>query len=271
MSFNDNIEVQYLELLKRIIYDGSDSQDRTNTGTCKIWGAHLRCKSSEGFPLITTKRMWFKGIVAELLWMLSGSDTLDFLEEHGASHIWSPWVPSGGTTGEIYGPSWRNWNRTGLDQLKTVIGEIKTNPNSRRHLVLAWNPSAVWSNNVCLAPCHFAFQFQVDKDTLNANWMMRSSDAFIGLPWNLAFYSLLQRVVAQVCGLKVGDLTFWGNDVHLYSNHIPLAARQLMRGVRALPDVIINPDVKDIDKFVMNDFEVDGYDPCPAIKAEIAV
>jgi thymidylate synthase len=262
--------------LTRIRKEGQYKEDRTGVGCYSIWGASLRHDFKDGFPLITTKRMWFRGIVTELLWMLSGSKNTAFLEEHGVGHIWTPWADSDGNLGKIYGPSWRNWDDSGLDQLKSVIEQIKDDPYSRRHLVLAWNPEAVWSGDAKLPPCHFAFQFQVQGRKLNMNWVMRSSDCVLGLPWNLAFYALLQSMVAQICNLEPGILTYWGNDVHVYSNHLEGVDLQIGRYLQGLgtydfPKLIINPDIIDIDDFTFDDIKLEGYECHPAIPQPLAV
>lgn len=266
-----SIEHQYLELLARIKKEGQYKEDRTGVGCYSIWGASLRHDFEDGFPLITTKKMWFNGILAELVWILSGDENIDYLEKNKVGHIWSPWADKDGNLGKIYGPSWRNWDNTGLDQLKTVIEEIKNNPNSRRHLVLAWNPGAVWSGEARLPPCHFAFQFQVQGDRLNCNWMMRSSDAIIGLPWNIAFYGLLQSAVAKVCHLVPGVLTYWGNDVHIYSNHLDGLDEQLLREPKVLPRLTIESYVTDIDDLDLSAAKIVGYNYHPAIKQPLAV
>lgn len=269
-----NIEEQYLKLLKNVLENGFDRPDRTGVGSRAIWGGMLTHDWSEGFPLITTKKMWFRGVVAEALWMISGADDTSFLEEQKAAHVWSPWAKkwSGGNkVGQIYGPSWRNWNDTGLDQLQTVIEQIKTNPTSRRHLIIAWNPDAIWNDKVCLPACHYSFGFQVENDKLNCAFVMRSSDFFIGAPWNIAFYGLIQAMVAQVCNLKPGKLIYQGFDIHLYSNHHEQAKEQLSREPKPLPKLVINPEVEEIDNFEMKDFGIEGYEFWPAIKAPIAV
>lgn len=266
-----NIEHQYLELLSQIKKEGQYKEDRTGVGCYSIWGASLRHDFKDGFPLITTKRMWFKGVMAELIWMLSGNENIEYLEKHRVGHIWSPWADKDGNLGKIYGPSWRNWDDTGLDQLQLVIEQIKNNPNSRRHLVLAWNPGAVWNGEARLPPCHFAFQFQVQGDKLNCNWMMRSSDAVIGLPWNIAFYAALMCAVAKVCNLTPGVLTYWGNDVHIYSNHLSGVEEQLSREPIYLPGVSLPKYLFNINDLEINDISMVGYKHHPAITLPIAV
>lgn len=271
-----NIEQQYLNLLSKIKREGFDRDDRTGVGSRAIWGASIRHDFRvAGFPLITTKKMWFKGIKAELLWMLQGQPELDFLVEHGCEKIWQPWSTDGAIRNS-YPTEWRHHGDErfqNVDQIRLVIEQIKNNPNSRRHLVVAWDPDNVWNGAVKLPPCHFAFQFQVQKDQLHCNFMMRSSDAPIGLPWNIAFYGLLQCMVAQVTNLKPGVLTFWGNDVHIYHNQFDLIDTQLDRGsvCYLFPALELNPNIKDIDQFTMDDIKIVGYNHHDAINYPVAV
>ena len=262
---------QYLDLLRHIYDDGVVKTDRTGVGTKSIFGWQSRYDLSEGFPLLTTKKVHLKSIIYELLWFLSGSTNIGYLKEHGVS-IWDEWADEKGDLGPVYGHQWRSWptpDGGSIDQISKLIETIKHNPDSRRMLVSAWNVAEV--DSMALPPCHCLFQFYVAQGKLSCQLYQRSADTFLGVPFNIASYALLTMMIAQVCGLEPGDFIHTTGDTHLYLNHLEQAALQLSREPRPLPRMIINPEVKDIFSFKYEDFTLEGYDPWPAIKAPVAV
>ena len=262
---------QYLDLLRHIYEDGVVKTDRTGVGTRSIFGYQCRYDLSEGFPLLTTKKVHLKSIIYELLWFLSGSTNIGYLKEHGVS-IWDEWADENGDLGPVYGHQWRSWptpDGGAIDQISNLIDTIKRNPNSRRMLVSAWNVAEV--DSMALPPCHCLFQFYVAEGKLSCQLYQRSADTFLGVPFNIASYALLTMMIAQVCGLEPGEFIHTTGDTHLYLNHLEQAALQLSREPRPLPRMIINPEVKDIFSFKYEDFKLEGYDPWPAIKAPVAV
>ena len=262
---------QYLDLLRHIYEDGVVKTDRTGVGTKSIFGYQCRYDLSEGFPLLTTKKVHLKSIIYELLWFLSGSTNIGYLKEHGVS-IWDEWADENGDLGPVYGHQWRSWPTPDggtIDQISNLIDTIKRNPNSRRMLVSAWNVAEV--DSMALPPCHCLFQFYVAEGKLSCQLYQRSADTFLGVPFNIASYALLTMMIAQVCGLEPGEFIHTTGDTHLYLNHLEQAALQLSREPRPLPRMIINPEVKDIFSFKYEDFKLEGYDPWPAIKAPVAV
>lgn len=262
---------QYKQLLERVLNDGAEKQDRTGTGTRSVFGHQMRFDLSAGFPLITTKKLHTKSIIYELLWFLRGETNTKFLTDNGVK-IWNEWADENGDLGRVYGAQWRGWQTPDgkqIDQIANVVEQIKTNPDSRRLLVVAFNPGEV--ANMALPPCHAFFQFYVANGTLSCQMYQRSADIFLGVPFNIASYALLTMMVAQVCGLKPGDFIHTLGDAHLYSNHLEQAKLQLTRDVRPLPQMKINPNVKSLFEFNYEDFELVGYEPHPHIKAEVAV
>ena len=262
---------QYLELLDRILTEGIKKEDRTGTGTVSIFGNQMRFNLEEGFPLLTTKKLHLKSIIYELLWFLRGDTNIKYLKEHGVS-IWDEWADENGDLGPVYGHQWRSWpdeNGGTIDQIKNVVNQIRNNPNSRRMIVSAWNVAEV--ERMALPPCHTMFQFYVANGRLSLQLYQRSADTFLGVPFNIASYALLLQMMAQVTGLKAGDFIHTTGDTHLYLNHIEQAKLQLTRTPRPLPRMVINPDVKDIFDFKFEDFQLEGYDPCPHIKAAVSV
>ena len=262
---------QYLDLLDHVLTHGTPKGDRTGTGTLSVFGHQMRFDLSEGFPAVTTKRLHLKSVVGELLWFLRGSTNVRWLQEQGVS-IWDEWADSDGELGPVYGYQWRSWPTPGgghVDQIAQVIDSIRTNPDSRRHIVSAWNVADI--GQMALPPCHTLFQFYVADGRLSCQLYQRSGDIFLGVPFNIASYALLTHMVAQVCELEVGDFVHTLGDAHLYTNHVEQAREQLTREPRALPTLRLNPDRKGIDDFEMGDVELVGYDPQPAIKAPIAV
>ena len=262
---------QYLDLLERILQSGVQKGDRTGTGTLSVFGHQMRFDLAEGFPLVTTKKLALKAIVHELLWFLAGDTNVKYLKDHNVT-IWDEWADERGDLGPVYGKQWRSWaapDGTVIDQIKDLISEIKTNPNSRRLIVSAWNPADV--PKMALAPCHCLFKFWVGDGKLSCQLYQRSADVFLGVPFNIASYALLTHMVAQVTNLKPGDFVHTFGDAHLYSNHMEQAQLQLSRAPRALPRLRLNPDVKDIFKFRYEDVAFENYDPHPHIKAEVAV
>ena len=262
---------QYLELLDRILTEGVKKEDRTGTGTVSIFGNQMRFNLEEGFPLLTTKKLHLKSIIYELLWFLRGDTNIKYLKEHGVS-IWDEWADENGELGPVYGHQWRSWpdeNGGTIDQIENVVNQIKNNPDSRRMIVSAWNVAEV--ERMALPPCHTMFQFYVANGRLSLQLYQRSADTFLGVPFNIASYALLLQMMAQVTGLKAGDFIHTTGDTHLYLNHIEQARLQLTRTPRTLPRMVINPDVKDIFDFKYEDFQLEGYDPWPHIKAAVSV
>ncbi|MEM9589939.1 MAG: thymidylate synthase [Pseudomonadota bacterium] len=262
---------QYLDLLSKVRHEGLRKEDRTGTGTLSLFGAQMRFDLNEGFPLMTTKKLHVKSIVHELLWFLQGSTNTRYLKEHGVT-IWDEWADKNGDLGPVYGKQWRSWpTRSGseVDQIVALVEGIKQNPDSRRHIVSAWNVGEI--PNMALPPCHCLFQFYVGDGRLSCQLYQRSADIFLGVPFNIASYALLTHMVAQVTGLEPGDLVHTFGDVHLYLNHLDQADEQLSREPRARPRLEINPEVTSLFDFVYDDFKIVGYDPHPAIRAEVAV
>lgn len=262
---------QYLNLLDRILTEGVVKTDRTGTGTKSIFGNQMRFKMADGFPLLTTKKLHLKSIIHELLWFLSGDTNVKYLQDNGV-RIWNEWADENGELGPVYGHQWRSWpDYTGgtIDQIAQVVDLIKNQPDSRRMLVSAWNPAEV--DQMALPPCHCLFQFYVADGKLSLQLYQRSADTFLGVPFNIASYALLLQMMAQVTGLECGDFIHTTGDTHLYLNHIEQAQLQLTREPRPLPHMKINPDVKDIFSFRYEDFELEGYDPHPHIKATVSV
>jgi thymidylate synthase len=262
---------QYLDLVERIIQTGVAKSDRTGTGTLSVFGHQMRFDLAEGFPLVTTKKLALKAIVHELLWFLAGDTNTKYLTDHGVT-IWDEWADAKGNLGPVYGKQWRSWASPDggtIDQIKDVISEIRTNPNSRRLIVSAWNPADL--PKMALAPCHCLFQFWVGDGKLSCQLYQRSADVFLGVPFNIASYALLTHMIAQVTGLKPGDFVHSFGDVHLYNNHREQAELQLSRAPRPLPKLKLNPAVKDIFSFRYEDIAFEQYDPHPPIKAPVAV
>ena len=263
--------VQYLDLLRLVMERGKFKGDRTGTGTFAVFGAQARFPLRDGFPLLTTKKVHLKSILYELLWFLRGETNIQFLKDHGVT-IWDEWADADGNLGRVYGAQWCDWRAAdgrSINQIDNVIAQIKKNPESRRHIVTAWNPGEV--EKMALPPCHALFQFFVQDGELSCQLYQRSADLFLGVPFNIASYALLTMMVAQVCGLKPGDFVHTFGDLHLYSNHLDQAREQLSREPRPLPQMKINPAVRDIHDFKFEDFELVNYNPHPAIKAPIAV
>lgn len=262
---------EYLDLLQDVMTNGTDRSDRTGTGTRSVFGRQMRFDLSRGFPLLTTKKVHLKSVIYELLWFLRGETNVRWLQERGVT-IWNEWADENGDLGPVYGSQWRSWpdGRGGtIDQIARVVESIRTNPDSRRHIVTAWNPVEI--EDMALPPCHCLFQFYVADGKLSCQLYQRSGDVFLGVPFNIASYALLTHMVAQVTGLRVGEFVHALGDVHLYSNHFEQATEQLRRQPRALPRLTLNPDRESIFDFEYEDFLVTGYDPHPAIKAPIAV
>ena len=262
---------EYLDLLRHIRANGATKGDRTGTGTQSVFGYQMRFDLSKGFPLLTTKKVYLKGIIYELLWFIAGDTNVKYLKDHGVT-IWDEWADENGDLGPVYGHQWRSWptpDGETIDQLSMVIDTIKRNPDSRRLLVTAWNPAEV--DQMALPPCHCLFQFYVADGKLSCQLYQRSADVFLGVPFNIASYALLTMMVAQVCGLELGDFVHTFGDVHIYSNHQEQVTLQLSREPRPLPRMRLNSDKKDIFKFEYEDFILEGYDPWPAIKAPVAV
>ena len=260
---------QYLEILRDVLENGQDADNRTGVYARKVFGRQMRFDLSKGFPLVTTKKTFFKGIVHELIWLLSGNTNIKYLLDNNV-HIWDEWADENGDLGPVYGHQWRNFNSQGYDQIKDIIERIKNNPQDRRIIVSAWNPAQI--GQMALPPCHCFFQFDVTPDgRLNCMLYQRSCDLFLGVPFNIASYSLLTMMIAQVCGLKPGEFVHTLGNAHIYSNHFEQVKLQLTREPLALPTVKINPDVKNIDDFKFEDIELIGYQSHPAIKGEVAV
>ena len=261
----------YHQLLEQIIQTGVSKEDRTGTGTLSIFGPQLRFDLNEGFPLLTTKKVHFKSVVYELLWFITGSTNVRYLQENGVS-IWDEWADAEGELGPVYGKQWRSWQKpdgSTVDQLAEVVDQLRRNPDSRRLLVSAWNVADIPS--MALPPCHAFFQFYVADNKLSCQLYQRSADVFLGVPFNIASYALLTHMVAQVCGLGVGEFVHTMGDAHLYLNHMEQAKLQLSRESRPLPRLVLDPAVKNLDDFVYEHIQLVGYDPHPAIKAPVAV
>ena len=262
---------QYLNLMQHILDNGTEKGDRTGTGTKSVFGYQMRFDLDEGFPCVTTKKLHLRSIIHELLWFLQGDQNIKYLKENGVS-IWDEWADEAGNLGPVYGVQWRSWETPDgrkIDQIKKLIDGIKNNPDSRRHIVSAWNVADV--DDMALPPCHTLFQFYVADGKLSCQLYQRSADVFLGVPFNIASYALFTMMVAQVCDLEPGDFVHTFGDAHLYSNHIEQANLQLSREPRALPTMRINPEVKDIFSFKFDDFELMNYDPHPHIKGAVAV
>lgn len=281
---------QYHDLVKHILDHGTQKGDRTGTGTLSVFGYQMRFDLSEGFPMVTTKKLHLKSIIYELLWFLKGDTNIEYLKENGV-RIWNEWADEEGNLGPVYGHQWRNWNSEEIDQIKEVIDTLKNNPNSRRMLVSAWNPSVMpdtsksFSENVAngkaaLPPCHAFFQFYVapgdpeaedKRPKLSCQLYQRSADVFLGVPFNIASYALFTMMMAQVCDYAPGDFIHTFGDAHIYNNHIEQLNLQLTRELRHLPTIKINPEVKDIFSFKFEDFQLENYDPHPHIKGKVAI
>ena len=262
---------QYLDLLRHIRANGVMKEDRTGTGTQSVFGYQMRFDLSEGFPLLTTKKVHLKSIIYELLWFIAGDTNVKYLQDHGVT-IWDEWADENGDLGPVYGHQWRSWPAPDgqvIDQLSMVIDTIRRNPDSRRMLVSAWNPAEV--DRMALPPCHCLFQFYVADGKLSCQLYQRSADVFLGVPFNIASYALLTMMIAQVCGLEPGEFVHTTGDTHIYRNHFDQVATQLSREPRPLPRMRINPEVKSLFDFTYEDFTLEGYDPWPAIKAPVAV
>ena len=272
---------QYLDLVKHVLEKGNFKEDRTGTGTKSVFGYQMRFDLSKGFPMLTTKKLHLKSIIYELLWFLKGDTNIKYLNENGV-RIWNEWADKNGNLGPVYGFQWRNWNGDNIDQIKELIDNLKKNPNSRRMLVSAWNPSALpdasksFSENIsegkaALPPCHAIFQFYVNDGKLSCQLYQRSADIFLGVPFNIASYSLFTLMIAQVCGYKPGDFIHTFGDAHIYTNHFDQVKLQLTRSPKQLPTIEINPEITDIFNFSFEDFKLINYDPDPHIKGDVAI
>ena len=262
---------QYLDLLRYIRENGTVKSDRTGVGTQSIFGYQMRFNLAEGFPLLTTKKVHLKSIIYELLWFIAGDTNIKYLHDHNVT-IWDEWADADGNLGPVYGHQWRSWPAPDggtIDQLANVVEQLKHNPDSRRHIVSAWNPGEV--DRMALPPCHAMFQFYVADNRLSCQLYQRSADCFLGVPFNIASYALLTMMIAQACGYEPGDFVHTLGDAHIYLNHMDQVQEQLSREPRALPKMILNPEKKDIFSFEYEDFTLEGYDPWPTIKAPIAV
>lgn len=272
---------QYIDLMDHVLENGTVKGDRTGTGTKSVFGYQMRFDLQEGFPLATTKKIHLKSVIYELLWFLKGDTNIEYLQENGV-RIWNEWADEHGELGPVYGHQWRNWNSEGIDQIKEVIHSLKTNPNSRRIIVTAWNPSVLpdtsisFSENVAngkaaLPPCHAFFQFYVADGKLSCQLYQRSADIFLGVPFNIASYALLTMMVAQVTGYAPGDFIHTFGDAHIYSNHMQQVELQRSRTLKPLPKMHLNPEVKDLLDFQFEDFELEGYEPHPHIPGKVAI
>lgn len=272
---------QYHDLVKHVLANGNQKGDRTGTGTLSVFGYQMRFDLSEGFPMVTTKKLHLKSIIYELLWFLKGDTNIKYLQENGVK-IWDEWADENGDLGPVYGHQWRNWNSEEIDQISDLIKELKTNPNSRRMLVSAWNPSVlpdttksfdenVANNKAALPPCHAFFQFYVSDGKLSCQLYQRSADIFLGVPFNIASYALLTMMIAQVCDLQLGEFIHTFGDAHIYNNHFEQLELQLSREPKPLPKMILNPSIKDIFAFDFEDFTLEGYEPHALIKGSVAV
>jgi thymidylate synthase len=272
---------QYHDLVKHVLENGNKKEDRTGTGTQSVFGYQMRFDLSEGFPMVTTKKLHLKSIVHELLWFIKGDTNITYLQENGVK-IWNAWADKKGDLGPVYGHQWRNWNSDEIDQLKEVISTLKTNPDSRRMMVSAWNPSVLpdtsvsFSENVAngkaaLPPCHAFFQFYVSNNKLSCQLYQRSADVFLGVPFNIASYALFTMMIAQVCGYEAGEFIHTFGDAHIYNNHMEQLSLQITREPRKLPIMKINPLIKNIEEFTFQDFTLENYDPHPHIKGAVAI
>ena len=262
---------QYLDLCERVLREGTEKHDRTGTGTISVFGHQMRFNLEDGFPLLTTKKLHLKSIIYELLWFLKGDTNVKYLQDHGV-RIWNEWADENGELGPVYGHQWRSWpdyQGGHIDQITQLVEQIKKNPDSRRHIVSAWNVAEV--NNMALPPCHTLFQFYVADGRLSLQLYQRSADIFLGVPFNIASYALLLQMMAQVTGLKAGDFVHTFGDAHIYLNHIEQVKLQLTRDSRPLPKMLINPDVKDLLDFKFEDFQLVDYEPHPHIAGVVAV
>lgn len=262
---------QYLDLMQHVLQNGTQKHDRTGTGTISVFGYQMRFNLQEGFPLVTTKKVHLRSIIHELIWFLKGETNIAYLKENGVS-IWDEWADEKGELGPVYGSQWRSWptpNGGHIDQISQVINQIKSNPDSRRLIVSAWNVAEI--ENMALPPCHSFFQFYVAEGKLSCQLYQRSADIFLGVPFNIASYALLTMMVAQVCNLQVGDFIHTLGDAHLYNNHLEQTKLQLSRDCRPLPQMNLNPDIKDIFDFKFEDFSLENYDPHPHIKGAVAI
>lgn len=262
---------QYLQLCEHVLQNGSPKSDRTGTGTISVFGYQMRFDLEKGFPIVTTKKLHMRSIIHELLWFLKGDTNIRYLQENGV-RIWNEWADENGDLGPVYGKQWRSWegaNGKSVDQITEVVEQIKTNPNSRRLIVNAWNVAEI--EEMALAPCHCLFQFYVNDGKLSCQLYQRSADIFLGVPFNISSYALLTMMIAQVCRLKPGEFIHTFGDAHLYSNHIEQTKLQLTRKPKQLPTMHINPEVTDLFAFTYDDFELKHYDPHPHIKAEVSV
>lgn len=272
---------QYTELIQRVLDEGIKKEDRTGTGTLSIFGHQMRFHLQDGFPAVTTKKLHLRSIIHELLWFISGNTNIKYLTDNQVT-IWNEWADEKGDLGPVYGAQWRNWNNQNIDQLTEVIQSIRNNPDSRRHIVAAWNPSVLplsgktFSENVALGkaalpPCHAWFQFYVANNRLSCQMYQRSADIFLGVPFNIASYALLTLMIAQVTGTEPGDFILTFGDAHIYLNHLEQVKLQISREPRPLPQMIINPERKQIDEFIFSDFTLENYHPHPHIKGDISI